>query len=275
MSNTEPAGLFFKERNEMKKKAVFLATVLLLTSAGLTQAKDSKLGVTADVTYVSRYIWRGFDSCPNNHSAIQSSIDLDLYETGWGVNVWWSRANTSGFENNEEIDYTLHYGKSLFEGETHATDYEIGWTYYYYPDEPRKAADMQEVFLNLSWPDIHLAGLVPGYTMVCTWPSERESNVRDYGGWFHILQLGYDLTIPNFWAEAKEQVLHLSAETIYNDGAYGATHDWSHAVFGISTSFDLSSSLTYTSAFYYQSSWDDSVNTHDEHWTSLSITYRF
>lgn len=257
----------------MRKKAVFLATILLLTSAGLTQAKDSELGVTADVTYMSRYIWRGFDSYPNNHSAIQSSIDLDLYETGWGVNVWWSRANTSGFENSEEIDYTLYYGKSLFEGETHATDYGIGWVYYYYPDEPRKAADMQEVFLNLSWPNAHRGGLVPGYTMVCMWPSERKSNVS--GGWLHIFHLCYDLTIPGFGAEAKEQVFHLSAETIYNDGACGADNDWSHAVFGISTSFDLSSTLTLTPAFYYQSSWDDSVNTHDEYWTGLSITYGF
>lgn len=259
----------------MKKKALFLATVVLLTSAGLTQAKDGKLGVTADVTYVSRYLWRGFDSYPNNHSAIQSSIDLDLFETGWGANVWWSRANTSGFENNEEIDYTLYYGKSLFEDKAYTTDYSIGWTYYYYPDEPRKAADMQEFFLNLSWPNVRCGGLVPSYTIVCTWPSEHESDVGDYGGWFHIFGLCYDLTIPDFCAKAKEQVLHLSAETIYNDGAYGADHDWSHAVFGISTSFDLSGCLTFTPAFYYQSSWDNSVDTQDEYWTSLSIEYRF
>jgi hypothetical protein len=259
----------------MKEKAIFLATVLLLTSAGQTGAEDSKLGATADVTYVSRYVWRGFDSYPNNHSAIQPSVDLDLYGTGWGVNIWWSRANTSGFENSEEIDYTLYYGKSLFEDKPYTTDYRIGWTYYYCPDEPRGAADMQEVSLSLSWPNIHQGGLVPCYTVVCIWPSERDSNVRNCGGWFHIFGLCYDLTIPDFWAVAKEQAFHLSAETIYNDGACGADHNWSHAVFGISTSFDLSNTLTFTPGFYYQSSWDDSVNTQDEYWTSLSITYRF
>jgi hypothetical protein len=259
----------------MKEKAVLLAAILTLTIVKITQAQESKLDVTVDATYVSRYVWRGFDSYPNNHSAIQPSVDLDLYETGCGVNVWWSRANTSGFENSEEIDYALYYGKSLFEGKTYTTDYRIGWTYYYYPDEPRKAADMQEVSLSLSWPNIHQGGLVPSYTMVCMWPSERKSNVSGCGGWLHIFRLCYDLTIPDFWAETKEQVLCLSAETIYNDGACGADHDWSHAVFGISTSFDLSSSLTFAPAFYYQSSWDDSVNTQDEYWTSLSITYRF
>jgi hypothetical protein len=259
----------------MKVKTFFLATTLALTIVDVTGAKERKLDATVDVTYVSRYIWRGFDSYPNNHSAIQPSVDLDLYETGFGVNVWWSRANRNGFENSEEIDYTLYYGKSLFEGKTYATDYTIGWTWYYYPDEPRRIADMQEVFLSLSWPNIHRGGLVPCYTVVCTWPSEEGSDVKDYGGWFHIFGLCYDLTIPKFLAKAKEQVFHLSAETIYNDGAYGADHDWSHAVFGISTSFDLGSNLTFTPGFYYQSSWENSVNTQDEYWTSLSVIYQF
>ena len=260
----------------MKQKTLFLATILALgTILKPAQAQDGKLDATVDVTYVSRYIWRGFDVYSNNHGAIQPSVDVDLYGTGCGLNVWWSRADTSGFENNEEIDYTLYYGKSLFEGKTYATDYRIGWTYYYYPDEPREAADMQEFSLSLSWQNVHPAGLVPSYTIVCTWPSKSESDVRDYGGWFHILQLCYDLTIPAFLPQTEEQILHLAAETIYNDGAYGADHDWSHAVFGISTSFNLSENLSFTPGFYYQSSWDDSVNTQNEYWTTLSITYEF
>jgi len=260
----------------MKEKAVFLATILALSiMRQLAQAQERQLEATVDVTYVSRYIWRGFDVYPNNHSAIQPSVDLALSGTGCGLNVWWSRANTSGFENNEEIDYTLYYGKSLFEGKNYTTDYTIGWTYYYYPDQPRKAADMQEVFLSLSWQNIHPGGLVPTYTIVCTWPSEHMSDVREAGGWFHIFQLCYDLAIPGFWFKAKEQVLHLSAETIYNDGACGAEHDWSHAVFGISTSFNISENLTFTPGIYYQSSWDDSVNTQDEYWASLSLAYEF
>lgn len=260
----------------MKAKTAFLATVLALgTMLERAQAQDRKLDATVDVTYVSRYIWRGFDVYSNNHSAIQPSVDLAMPGTGCGLNVWWSRANTSGFENNEEIDYTLYYNKSLFEGKTYATDYTIGWTYYYYPDEPREAGDMQEISLNLSWQNIHPGGLVPSYTIVCTWPSKHNSEVRDYGGWFHIFQVCYDLTMPSSCLHAKEQVIHLSAETIYNDGAYGADRDWSHAVFGISTSFNLRKNLTFTPGFYFQSSWDDSVNTQDEYWTSLSITYEF
>jgi hypothetical protein len=83
--------------------------------------------------------------------------------------------------------------------------------------------------------------------------------------------------VPGFLPGTKEQILHLSTETVYNDGAYGAAidHDWSHAVFGISTSFDLGGNVTFTPGFHYQSSWDDSVNASDEYWTSLSLTYTF
>lgn len=261
----------------MTKKAVLLIAAITSTMVGLAQAEDSKLGVTVDVTYVSRYIWRGFDTYPNNHSATQPSINIDFYGSGFCMNVWWSRANGSGFESSEEIDYTLYYCNSLFKDESYATEYTIGWIYYSYPDEPKRAANMQEVYTTFSWPNICPAGLVPSYTIVSTWPSESESDISDYSGWLHIFGLGYDLTVPGFLAGAKEQILHLSAETIYNDSAYGSAidHDWSHAVFGITTSFDLSDNLTFTPGFYYQSSWDDSVNASDEYWTSLSLTYTF
>jgi len=72
---------------------------------------------------------------------------------------------------------------------------------------------------------------------------------------------------------------------VYNDGvapgvvinqASGTIdHDWSHAVFGVSTDFDLGNNLSFTPAVYYQSSWEDSVNTEDEAWVSLSMKYAF
>ena len=268
---------FFHGNKITQKSAALLIAVVIFTAVGLATAGDNKLGITIDATYVSRYIWRGMDIYPNNHSAIQPSVSIDFYGTGFGLNAWWSRANRSGFENSEEIDYTLCYCNSLFKDESYATEYAIGWIYYSYPHEPKRVANMQEVYASLSWPNICPGGLVPSYTTVCTWPGKSESDVSDCSGWVHIFGLCYELPVPGFLAGAKEQILHLSAEAVYNDGAYGAAidHDWSHAVFGISTSFDLGGNLIFTPGFYYQSSWDDSVNTSDEHWTSLSLTYRF
>ena len=267
----------FRGNKITKKNVALLIAAVIFTAVGLATAADNKLDISIDATYVSRYIWRGTDTYPNNHSAIQPSVDIDFYGTGFGLNAWWSRPNRSGFEDSEEIDYTVCYCNSLFKDESYAAEYTIGWIYYSYPDEPKRAANTQEVYASLSWPNICPGGLVPSYTIVCTWPCESESDVRDYSGWVHIFGLCYELTVPGFLPGTKEQVLHLSTETVYNDGAYGAAidHDWSHAVFGISTSFDLGGNLTFTPGFYYQSSWDDSVNTSDEHWTSLSLTYTF
>lgn len=265
----------------MKKKVILLAAVILLSAAGLVQAQEDELGVTLDVTYLSRYIWRGIDLYNNNTSAIQPSIDIDFYGTGFGVKVLSSRALGTGFENAEELDLTLYYGNSLFEGENYATNYQIGWMYYNYPDQPRRggtvtnAGDMQEFFASVSWPEICPAGVVPSYTIIRMWPAKSNSNARNRGGWAHIIGLGYDWTVADLLPEIPEQILHLSADLVYNDGLYAADADWSHMVFGVSTDFEVADNVTFTPALYYQASMENTVNTQDEFWVGLSMKYKF
>ena len=278
----------------MKVKAILLSLVVLLGAAGLVEAQEKDLSGTVDFTYLSSYIWRGFDYYADDHSAIQTNIDLDLYGTGFGVRVGLTKAVHSGFENSERINVVLYYGNTAYEGEPYAMNYWTGWTYYGFPDEPRsgsktaasaQAADMQEFFLEFAWPNICPFGVVPNYTLLTMWPSEGDSAARKNAGWAHIVGLGYDLVVPGILQDTAEQVLHLSAAMVYNDGmapgvvintASGTVdHDWSHAVFGVSTDFDCGNNLSFTPAVYYQSSWDDSVNTQDQAWVSLSMKYAF
>ncbi len=273
------------------KKGILLAVVIFLSTAGFAQAQEGELSGTIDVTYVGKYLWRGFDLY-GDKSAIQPSIDLDLYGTGLGLNVWYSRANASGFENGEEVDITLSYSSSLFDSETYATDYSVGWIYYAYPDQPRAGSthggrgdtnsDTQEFFVSLSWPEICPAGTVPSYTLIKAWTSESSSALSNdlssaggYGGYFHILGIGYDLPIEDLLPDLPEQILNLSVATVFNDGVNGADQDWSHIVFGASTDFDLGNDLTLTPGIYYQSSWEDTVNPSDEFWGPLGISYAF
>jgi len=275
------------------KKQILLVVVVLLSVAGLTQGQDGDLHGSLDVTYLSSYIWRGFDYYADDHSAIQPSVSLDLYGTGLGLDVVWTRAINGGFENSERINVALTYGNSLLEGDTCATNYTVGWVYYGFPDEPRsgssdaaaQAADMQEFFASFSWPSLCPTGIVPSYTILTMWPSEGNSAARKNSGWAHVLGLGYDLSIPGILPDTTEQILHLSAATVYNDGvapgvvigtASGTVeHDWSHAVFGVSTDFGITDDLTFTPAVYYQSSWEDTVNTEDECWVTLNMKYAF
>jgi hypothetical protein len=274
------------------KKGILLAAVILLGAVGFAQAQEELSG-TIDVTYQSAYLWYGFDMYPGAHGegVILPSIDLDLYGTGLGLNVLWSRANTGAvnkgfsFENQERIDITLSYSSSLLEYETYATDYSVGWMYYEYPDEPSDLVDMQEFFATLSWPEICPEGIVPSYTILRLWKSESGHpssqpalKTNDISGWIHILGLGYDLPVESLLPDIPEQILHLSAAVVYNEGAGGINvdHDWSHLVLGVSTDFDLGNDLTLTPGVYHQNTFERSVNgDEDVTWASLSLKYAF
>ena len=267
------------------KKMILLVTIIAACSMPVAAESDGQLHGTFDASYVSRYIWRGYDAYGQNHSAFQPSIDLDLFGTGFGVNVWMSRANQSGFENSEWLTYTLYYKNMLWADEKYATAYKTGYTYFSYPDEPREGSvggasgHAQEIFAGFAWPKLLPGGLVPSYVMFAYWPSESKAFNKNNGGWAHVFALNYDIMIPGLIKPDETQKLQLGVHTVYNDsvGPAGKTadHDWSHAVFSIALDFPINESLTFTPSFNYQSSWDDSINTQDEYWTGMSLKYKF
>ena len=274
------------------KKGILVTVVILFATLSVVQAQEGELNGTIDVTYLSKYVWRGFDIY-GDKSAIQPSIDLDLYGTGFGINVMGHMANSSEYVNGERWDYTLYYCNSLFEGESYATNYRLGWVNYNYPDQPSEGsaiapnASLQELQALLSWPNMCPGGVVPSYILVKMWPSESGSfsgtNSPSGGtasGFIHIFMLDYPITIQGIMPDTAEQVLNLHTELIYNDGVGPAgqnvDQDWSNAVFGISTSFDLGSNLMLTPAIYHQVTMDKSVNDDkDETWVTAGLSYKF
>lgn len=275
------------------KKGIMLAVVVFLSTAVLAQAQEGDLSGYVDVTYRSASTWYGIDRFPGAHGegATHTRLSLDLYDTGLGFDVEWIRANTGAvnpgysFENLEELNFTLTYSNSCLEYETYATNYTIGWRYYEYPDNPSDLIDAQEMFASLSWPEICPAGVVPSYTLVRLWKSESghpsslpATTTNDISGWIHIAGLGYDMSVEDLLPDLPEQILHLSAAFVWNDGACaaGVDHDFSHAVLGASTDFDLGNNLTLTPGAYWQMTSEDTVNTqHDLLWASLGLKYSF
>lgn len=261
------------------RKLVLTAVLAMVCTSGFVLAQDGQLHGTIDATYVSRFIWRGYDAYPSDDSAIQPSVDLDLFGTGFGINVWMSRANGSGHENGEWLAYTAYYKGVLAPDEVFATYYKIGYTYFSYPDEPREASHAQEVFAAFQWPNLLPCGIVPSYAMFAYWPSESKAANNNNGGFAHVFGLNKDIAFDSLFGNQPEQVVHLGFHTVYNDavGPAGKTadHDWSHGVFSIATDFDLGGGVKFSPGFNYQSSWDDSINGSDEYWTSLSVSYSF
>ncbi len=279
----------------MKQIVLFVAIIVM--AAAVPVRAQGELHGAVDVTYQSKYLWRGIDVY-DDKSAIQPSVILDLYGTGFGVSVEGHRANSSGFETTERWDFTLFYKNAIFAEESYATQYLIGWRYFYFPDAPLDIPpgvsgdiNLQEIHAVLSWPQIlPVEGLVPTYVLVKLWPAESDSFVGSQdipgitsgtaSGFAHIFMLDYALPVEDLLPDVPEQILRLHAEAVFNDGVdprgIGVDHDWTNAVFGIATDFELAEGVTLTPGIYYQVTMDESINEdQDEMWATLGVKYEF
>lgn len=281
----------------MTKQKMLFTAVIILGAVGLAQAQDEALGVTVDATWVSKYLWYGFDRL-DDKGAFQPSVDVDLFGSGFSVGVWASYPTSAGDMNkspanpagNSRVDateyrYTAAYSTVFCEGEPGAVAVTARGTYYDFIDQPSKAGDAEEVGVEVALPNLCPAGVVPSYYVGRIWPAKsgtpRTGKVDlipgDYDGWIHVFGLSYDLALPGLSPDTPEQVVSFSASAVYNDGFAGGTvdHDWSHALFGVSTSFELAENVHLTPAVYYQSSWEDTVNPEDEIVFSIGASCKF
>jgi len=273
----------------------FLTVVLALAAtAGAQDWEGDLLGAeakgdlhgTLGITWDSQYIWRGFDIY-DDKSAVHMLADLNLFETGFGVSVVGHRANSSGFEDLERWDSTVYYQNGLFQGESFATNFRVGWVYYGYPDRNGgESIDMQEGQAVLSWPNLlPIKGLCPSYVLVKLWPSDSDSRLPDSAsGFMHIFMLDYGFTVAGVLPSIPEQLIRLHGEIVYNDGVTvspspafrNPDHDFSNAVFGISTDLPISDEITLTPSVYYQHRLNDTINDDpDDIWAGVGLTYSF
>ncbi|MFA5554191.1 MAG: hypothetical protein WCZ89_02885 [Phycisphaerae bacterium] len=270
----------------MKNKKLFGAMVLFVFFVSAQSLYAMEVQGSIEFRYLSRNIWRGFDVYEKNHGAFQTELDVFLPTTGFGFTTMYSRATRSGFENQQWWPYSFYYKTDFMQDSAAKTNFKIAWTHYAHPDEPRSAADMQEISGEFAWPELFGNGLTPKYTMAAMWPSEGKSRVRNNGGWAHIFGLEYDWKV----AALEEHVdsIKLSTELVYNGGFApgsatrnglidGSTvdHDWSHMVFGASTEYKIADNTSLTPGMFYQRSMDDSVNRRDEFWMQLGVKYTF
>jgi len=254
------------------KKGLLLYTLIALTVPAFAETLQDEptLGITADVKYLSKWLSKGYPVY-GSHGAVFSTINLDFYQTGFGLITTHRNATSSGYVDNQRFDYRPYYKSMFFEDKPYATKYNISAGYeHYYGLARHKANTTWEWIFDFSWPDLIHEGLVPRYTAHYEYPVSGGDINRKVSGWVHRFGLGYDLN-----TSILPRSLHLSSELVYNDGMGGLTYDWTHATFGISTGLDIAESLTLTPALYYQISMDDAINTRDELYTTISFRYTF
>ncbi len=280
------------------KKQILIGAVVLLAVAALGYAQEPEIKGTASLTYSGKYVWRGF-TVYGAKSAIHPMVDLYMPNCSVGLSVEGHRANASGYENGERWDYSLYYLGKMFPEESYEMNYRVAYVYYNYPQlssHSRSSIDLHEGHAALVFPKITgIEGLVPTYVLVKLMPVNSGTIVGSNSpaggtasGFAHIFMLDY--TVPmNCPLTGIDRKVNFHTEVVYNDGVapdggngpgkYGARgpadSDWSHALFGVSTNYEIEDNLFLTPAIYYQSSWDKSVNNTDQYWASLGMSYKF
>jgi hypothetical protein len=280
------------------RRLVVLAMVLSATAVAWGEGWEGDLlnignniDGTLGVTYDSMYVWRGFRVF-DNKSAVHILGDVTIADTGFGISAFGHRANSSGFENAERWDYTAYYQNALFTDEAYATNFRLGWVYYNYPHRNEaERIDLQELHAVMQWPKIlGVDGLCPSYVAVKMWPARHGEALPDASsGFAHIFMLDYSFSLDLENAALPQPVVRLHSEVVYNDGVTptpavpNPDHDWSDAVFGVSTDLDFSemvglkaSSLVFTPGVFYQITMDKSVDPKgNELWSSFGLKYSF
>jgi hypothetical protein len=284
----------------MMKTLTGLAVAILLPVAAWAQADKPPanpkapreleiLGYGLDVhgtvegAVQSRFMWRGFDLY-RDKGALQATADVKIADTGFGAAVAGHRAIGGGNELWQRWDYDLYYEKTVLKGEPIETKCRVGWVYYNYPRWKWRYWDLQEGNAILSMPSVTMIkGLVPSVMVAKLWPSGDHSMAGpDASGWLYIGMLDYVFSLPGFISTMPEQVIKLHGEAQFNDGfspsGVPVDSDWSDAVVGVSTDFDLGYGITLTPAVYYQKTMDMSTSTdgdENEAWVTLSARLNF
>jgi hypothetical protein len=263
------------------KKMMLVA--LLLVASGAVWAAEGKFGTDVDLAWASKFIWRGIDM-GDNKAVFQPSVNFDLWGSGFSTKITgsWLGSETNGAEGalpTEALLYSLTYANSLQKGDAMQVDYALTYTYWDFYTHNSSAGDFQDLALSLAMPKVFgESGFVPKYTVAYSWSGRPGPTPGAFGqssdgaaGFVHILGLDYNVKLCDL-------PVTFSAAAVYNDGTYGdnVDHDWSHYLWGMSTSFKCPiTGAKVTPGIYYQTSVEDSVNQNDEFWTTLSYKFSF
>jgi len=254
------------------QKAVLLSVGIWLSAACLAGAEDKKLGATFDLKYMSKYMIKGTEAY-GQQGGLWETVKFDLWGTGLAVGVGHQAATSSGYVDNQRLNYMVYYDNTLFDGTPFKTDYKLNWIYKNYYGRARNIGNTQNWIFAFSWPKIlPVKNLAPYYIADYEHPAGSGYVNRGISGFVHTFGLGYDLAVPEL-----ANPLRLSGDISYRDGYGGGAvdHDWSHATLGISTKLDINKNTSFLPGVYHQISMDDSVCKRDVTYAVLSLRHKF
>ena len=262
---TIPAGLSFAEGST--------SSADILSIPASEEGAGSGLEISVSTDWVSKYMFRGFDVL-DDRAAWQPSVDVSLWDTGFGLNWWASYAASSRNDTDivanglgrelDEHDYTLYWGGDIAE----FVEVEAGMIYYDFVRQNSENLDYWEWYGVFTLSDLPLS---PHFGAYYGRP-KRGSNGGE--GWNTTFGVSHSVELGGLtFCGSDPLALDLAADVWYNGGQYNVDTGWSHATFGGSITIPLPSNLELTPGVWYQASFEDEINDEDEFWATLSLAY--
>jgi hypothetical protein len=259
----------------VKKNLLFAAIAAILFSSPVFADEGQKkdIGVTFQLDYLSQWLSKGAPAY-GSHGAVFTIVDIDFWGSGFGAQVIHRNSTSSGYVDKQRIDYRPYFKSILFKDLPYQTNYLISTEYeHYYGLDRHRAYTTWEWICSFSWPKLLPDGFTPTYIVHYEYPAV-ENKIYHYSsieGWVHRFILGYDIKVPEL-----QNPINLSSEVAYTDGLGRADHDWSYAVFGLSTLLKIDENLSFSPGIYEQITMDKSVCPRkDVTYCILSMKYKF
>ena len=237
---------------------------LAIVCAGVCAMAADDYGVHPDVTVASKYMAHGFN-VNGEHGSLQPSVTVDTKVPVLQFFVWAALPMDQEIRASNEFDYLVKYGHTFATESALAVNLHGYVDYWDYPNKDDMSGWKFSGGVTLpKLLPLGPANLVPSYTYYYWTP--QNSGAFEAGG-VHEIFLSYAAPL------LPKQSLDLGASLNYHDGVFGVKPGWSHATAGVSTTFDVGVKLT--PAINYQWSFEDTVDTEDEVWATLSVSKDF
>lgn len=208
------------------KKTVLIITALLASLS--LRAEESSISATVDVTYASKYVFRGVE--------LADGTLMPSVEIGYGnfaAGIWSAQPVTSNIDN--EIDF--YGGFSLPLDDTWGLD--IGATVYYYPELDTAGGTVDDYTFE---PYIGVGGEINGIATGVTAYYDTTLDTLTLEG-----SLGYSIPVEG---AASSVDLGVSYGHVNPDGGSG----YNYYNFGVSMPFAISDSATISVSLDYANS---------------------
>jgi uncharacterized protein (TIGR02001 family) len=219
----------------------------------LRSMATAEVAFDADVTLVSKYIWRGFDTISDDRPAVQPSVTMVFGQSGPWLNLWSAIALAD--TDFVELDLVAGYDRPLSE---HLI-FSIGAGYFTFPSMPHYPDE------NSTTPEAYVGITAPSFPLSPSVNLYYDFNLGD--GIYATLSFSRDF-------EIKGKAVHLSFLTGYTSQYQGIGVDpgFSDVCLGLSTDLGFKGMMV-TPSINYAFVPNETINDENEFWVGLSIRW--